>query len=205
MKLTEIEKAYVNSSWQVKRNFKIAEDLLTQIDLSNVKNVLEIGCGVGVLSSYLADKYSWSVTGIDIDSEQIEIARRDQAENEYLKFVEADATNLPYGDDDFDLVLSFDVLHHIPDWVGAIGEIYRVLKPDGFYVLNDLAFSSFLVKNFRGLLSKFGGLFTVDEFSHQLKVNNFDVVYEEKANNFLLTRDFSIVSQKSPNTSNTRA
>lgn len=197
MKLTEIEKVYVNSSWQVKKSIKIAEELLAQIDLSNVKNVLEIGCGVGVLSSYLAKKYSWRVTGIDIDSEQIEIARREQAENEYLKFVEADTTNLPsYIDDEFDLILSFDVLHHIPDWGRAVGEIYRVLKPDGFYVLNDLAFPHFLVKNFKGLFSKHGGLFTFDEFSDQLKVNNFDIVYEEKANNFLLTRDFSIVSQK---------
>ena len=198
MKLTEIEKVYVNSSRQVKKSIKIAEELLTQIYLGNVKNVLEIGCGVGVLSSYLAKKYSWSVTGIDIDSEQIEIARRDQGENEYLKFVEADATNLPsYIDDEFDLVLSFNVLHHIPDWDRAVGEIYRVLTLGGFYILNDLAFSGFLVKNFRGLLSKYGGLFTVDDISHQLKMDNFDILYKDKANNFLLTRDFSIVSQKS--------
>jgi len=196
MKLTEIEKVYVNSSWQVKKNIKIAEELLTHIDLSNVKNVLEIGCGVGALSSYLAKKHSWSVTGIDIDSEQIEIARREQAENEYLKFIEADATILPsYIDDEFDLVLSFDVLHHIPDWDRALGEINRVLKLDGFYVLNDLAFSNFLVK-FRGLFSKYGGLFTVDEIKHQLKMKYFDIVYEEKADYFLLARDFSIVSQK---------
>ena len=197
MKLTKIEKVYVNSSKQTKRNIKIAEQLFHQVNLNEVKRVLEVGCGIGVLSSYLAYKYSWRVTGIDLDSEQIEIARKDQGENEYLKFVEADATNLPsYIDDEFDLVLSFDVLHHIPDWGRAVGEIYRVLKPGGFYVLSDLAFSSFLVKNFRGLLSKFGGLFTVDEINHQLKMDNFDIVYEEKSNNYLFTRGFSIVSQK---------
>ena len=196
MKLTKIEKIYVNSSRQTKRNIKIAEQLFHQVNLNEVKRVLEVGCGVGVLSSYLAYKYSWSVTGIDIDSEQIDIARKDQGENEYLKFVEADAIKLPYGNNEFDLVLSFDVLHHIPNWAMTIGEINRVLKSNGFYVLSDLAFSTFLVKNFRGLLSKFGGLYTVDEINHQLKMDNFDIVYEEKSNNYLFTRGFSIVSQK---------
>lgn len=196
MKLTKIEKVYVNSSRKAKRSIKIAEQLFHQVNLSDVKRVLEVGCGVGVLSSYLADKYSWSVTGIDIDSEQIEIARKDQGENEYLKFVEADASKLPYGNNEFDLVLSFDVLHHIPNWVMTIEEVNRVLKPNGFYVLSDLAFSNFLVKNFRGLLSKFGGLFTVDDINHQFQMDNFDIVYEEKSNNYLFTRGFSIVSQK---------
>lgn len=196
MKLTKIEKVYVNSSRKAKRSIKIAEQLFHQINLSDVKRVLEVGCGVGVLSSYLADKYSWSVIGIDIDSEQIEIARNVQGENECLKFVEADASKLPYGNNEFDLVLSFDVLHHIPNWVTTIEEINRVLKPNGFYVLGELAFSNFLVKNFRGLLSNFGGLFTVDDINHQLKMDNFDIVYEEKSNNYLFTRGFSIVSQK---------
>jgi len=164
--------------------------------MENVKRVLEVGCGNGVLSSYLAEKYGWNVTGIDIDPEQIKIAKMDYEEKDNLKFIEADASKLPYGNNEFDLVLSFDVLHHIPNWVITIEEINRVLKPNGFYVLSDLAFSNFLVKNFRGLLSKFGGLFTVDEINHQLKMDKFDILYEDKSNSYLFTRGFSIVSQK---------
>jgi len=67
MKLTKIEKVLVNASAGT-RNIKVTEKLFNQIDLTNVKKILEIGCGVGVLSSYLAEKYKWEVTGIDLDS-----------------------------------------------------------------------------------------------------------------------------------------
>jgi len=196
MMIGKLEKLWVNSKWQSHKNIKIAEPLFDQVNMENVKRVLEVGCGNGVLSSYLAEKYGWNVTGIDIDPEQIKIAKMDYEEKDNLKFIEADASKLPYGNNEFDLVLSFDVLHHIPNWVITIEEINRVLKPNGFYVLSDLAFSNFLVKNFRGLLSKFGGLFTVDEINHQLKMDKFDILYEDKSNSYLFTRGFSIVSQK---------
>jgi len=100
---------------------------------------LEIGCGVGVLSSYLAEKYKWNVAGIDLDPEQIERAKKDYGKNDLLKFLGADATKLPFGDNKYDLVLSIDALHHIPDWDKALNEIDRVLKLNGFYVFSDIA------------------------------------------------------------------
>jgi len=141
--MSKLEKIFVNLSART-RNIKTFEHLFSQIDLSNVKKVLEVGCGIGVLSSYLSEKYEWEVTGIDLDPKQIERAKNDYGENKYLKFLEADATKLPFEDNEYDLVLSSDVLHHIvSDWEKALSEISRVLRPDGFYVLNDLTFPSF--------------------------------------------------------------
>lgn len=140
MKMSKFEKIFVNPSARA-RNIKTFEQLFSQIDLNNVNEVLEVGCGIGVLSSYLAEKYEWEVTGIDLDPEQIERAKNDYRENKYLKFLEADATKLPFGDNEYDLVLSSDALHHIvSDWDKALNEISRVLRPNGYYVLNDLAF-----------------------------------------------------------------
>ena len=71
MKIGKLEKKFVNSKKQAEKNIKIAEQLFSQIDLSNVEKVLEVGCGIGVAASYLAKEHKWNVTGIDLDPEPI--------------------------------------------------------------------------------------------------------------------------------------
>lgn len=48
-----------------------------------------------------------------------------------FNLVQASATNIPFADDTFDVVVSIGCLHHIPDIQQAVAEIYRVLKPGG--------------------------------------------------------------------------
>ncbi|MEA3255733.1 MAG: class I SAM-dependent methyltransferase [Candidatus Altiarchaeota archaeon] len=173
-----------------KRNIKTVEQLFSRVELSNVKQALEVGCGVGVVSSYLAEKYGWDVTGIDLDPDQIKRAKNNNIKDESLKFLEADATRLPFENNEFDMVLSFDALHHIPDWDKALGEISRVLKPEGFYVLNDLAFPR--LKIFEGLLKRYMSIYAVEDITRCLKRNNFVIVYVKKK----VGGRFSIASQR---------
>ncbi|PIP18789.1 MAG: hypothetical protein COX41_06355 [Candidatus Omnitrophica bacterium CG23_combo_of_CG06-09_8_20_14_all_41_10] len=72
------------------------------------------------------------VTGIDLTPRSIELATK-QFEIYGLKgeFFVADAENLPFPEESFDIVYSFGVLHHTPNIRKAIDEIYRVLKPGG--------------------------------------------------------------------------
>jgi ubiquinone/menaquinone biosynthesis C-methylase UbiE len=191
MKISKLEKKFVNSRKQAEKNIKIAEQLFSQIDLSNVEKVLEVGCGIGVVASYLAKKYKWNVTGVDLDSEQVERAKNDNIENEYLKFFEADVTKLPFENREFDMVLSFDVLHHIPNWDKAVDEISRVLKPEGFYVLNDITLLRFAAR-----ISKNWGVFAVDDITSHLKRNNFEIVYDEKPKINIFLRHFSTASKR---------
>lgn len=194
MKLTKIEKVLVNASAGT-RNIKVTEKLFSQIDLTNVKKTLEIGCGVGVLSSYLAEKYKWEVTGIDLDSEQIEKARRNYEENKYLRFIKANAIELPFENNEFDLVSSFDVLHHILNWNKAIKEINRVLKPEGFYIFNDLAFPQ--LKIFEDLLKKYMSIYAIEDITDYSERNNFKVIYEKELKIINIpTCRFSIILQK---------
>lgn len=188
MKLTRLEKWPVNK--MAKRNIKTVEQLFSQVDLSNVRKVLEVGCGIGVVSSYLVKEYGWDVCGIDLDPGQIKGAKNNNIVDESLKFLEADATKLPFKNNEFDMVLSFDALHHIPGWDKALEEINRVLKPGGFYVLNDLAFPS--LKIFRGLLERYLSIFAVEDITRCLKRNNFVIVYEKKK----IGGRFSIASQR---------
>jgi len=196
MKMSKFEKKFVNSKKQAEKNIKLVERLFNQIDLSNVKKVLEIGCGIGVITSYLAGKYRWEIIGIDLDPEQIARAKKDNNENEYLKFFEADATNLSFEDNEFDVVLSFDVLHHIPDWDKALSEIVRVLKPTGFYLLNDLTLPKFTARIFKYLFNKYMGVYTVIDIENNLKMNRIRIIYKEKPKINILMRHFSIVSKK---------
>ncbi len=49
----------------------------------------------------------------------------------------ADATTLPFADDEFDLVYTNKTTHHIPEFQRALAEMARVLKPDGYLLYSD--------------------------------------------------------------------
>lgn len=196
MKLIRIEKKLVNSARKGGRNIGTAERLFGAADLGTVKTVLEVGCGVGMLTSYLAEKYQWHITGVDLDPEQIESARTRYKQNGRLRFWEADATELPFGKDEFDMVLSFDVLHHIPRWDKAIAEMDRVLQPEGVCVFHDLAFSKLAVRIFEGLFRNYGAFYTVGDFIQHLQRNGFEIVYAQTPKRVMIAEHFSMVAQK---------
>jgi SAM-dependent methyltransferase len=93
--------------------------------------VLEIGCGLGTDGVQFA-KAGADYTGVDLTDAAIGLARK-HFELLGLRgdFRTADAENLDFADETFDLVYSHGVLHHTPDTAGAVREIHRVLKPGG--------------------------------------------------------------------------
>lgn len=93
--------------------------------------VLDVGCGEGTLARYLADR-GHEVIGIDPDPNVL------PADTQGAHFMLAHATNLPFGDDSFDAVVSAMVLHHTRIEL-ALVEMRRVLKPGG--VLVDLGYA----------------------------------------------------------------
>lgn len=104
--------------------------LMESLNLAG-KRVLEIGCGAG--SSSIAFALDGAeVTASDLTEEAVRITK---AKFEMLGLdgdvVQADAENLPFEDNSFDVVFSSGVLHHTPDTQKAIDEIFRVLKPGG--------------------------------------------------------------------------
>ncbi len=93
--------------------------------------VLEIGCGLGTDGAQFAEAGA-DYTGVDLTDAAVELARK-RFELYGLPgiFQTADAENLEFADDSFDLVYSHGVLHHTPETQQAIDEIHRVLKPGG--------------------------------------------------------------------------
>lgn len=93
--------------------------------------VLEIGCGLGTDGVQFA-KAGADYTGVDLTEAAIDLARGNFAQRGLPgKFKVADAENLNFADNSFDIVYSHGVLHHTPDIAGAVREINRVLKPGG--------------------------------------------------------------------------
>lgn len=101
---------------------------------------LDVGCGTGFYTHFFAEKNE--VIGIDL---------QEVIEKEYrnFDFQKANATNLPFQDCTFDLVISFDVIEHIENDKKMMAEAYRVLKKGGEVFLgtpNKLRLSHFLLK-----------------------------------------------------------
>jgi SAM-dependent methyltransferase len=93
--------------------------------------VLEIGCGLGTDGAQFAEAGA-DYTGVDLTDAAVELARkRFELFDLSGKFRRADAENLDFADDSFDLIYSHGVLHHTPDTEKAIREIHRVVRPGG--------------------------------------------------------------------------
>jgi ubiquinone/menaquinone biosynthesis C-methylase UbiE len=93
--------------------------------------VLEIGCGLGTDGAQFANAGAY-YTGVDLTEAAVELARkRFETFGVPGNFQTADAEQLQFDDNSFDLVYSHGVLHHTPDTAKAIREIHRVLGPGG--------------------------------------------------------------------------
>lgn len=93
--------------------------------------VLEIGCGRGTLVHRLRAQ-GLDVVGVETSATRIEESRALYAA---LPIEQISGTALPFQNEQFDLVLSFDVIEHIPDTERHLLEVRRVLKPGGSYLL----------------------------------------------------------------------
>ncbi len=112
-------------------NFRTNMEFLHQTSLlESGDKILEIGCGIGSIVSEL-DKQGYDVTGIDISSEAIAYGLKKYG-NIHLE-VQA-AEKLPYEDESFNTVLSFDLFEHIAAIDLHISEVRRVLCDGGYYL-----------------------------------------------------------------------
>ena len=113
-------------------NLKVNLDFLEETGLINANTkVLELGCGSGGLASVLDEK-GVSIIASDIAQTAIDHAQKQHPD---IDFRVHSGDKLPYDDQSFDIVMSFDVLEHLPNVDQHLSEVRRVLKPDGYYLL----------------------------------------------------------------------
>lgn len=98
------------------------------------REVLDCACGEGYGSALLA-RHAARVDGVDIDAESIEHARSRYVAD-HLEFHLASALDLPFENDRFDAVVSFETLEHLAEQEELLDEFRRVLRPEGFLLLS---------------------------------------------------------------------
>jgi ubiquinone/menaquinone biosynthesis C-methylase UbiE len=116
---------------------------------------LEIGAGTGAMAAALLATFPHlRMVVTDYDHEMVATAQHTVAGfGERASVHQADATDLPFADDRFDLVLSCAMLHHTDPWERAISEAVRVLRPGGRLVGYDVLHTAPLHRG-RGLKPK---------------------------------------------------
>lgn len=101
-------------------------------------HVLDVGCGTGWAVLHISQILTEGrACGIDISPAMIQKARANAAGLENIEFKVGGAENIPYDNEQYDLVMSTSSFHHYPDPVRALREFWRILKPGGnAYILD---------------------------------------------------------------------
>ncbi len=139
MKMGLVEKLFVNNAGHGSHVARQTERRLDAVDPRPGQRALDVGCGNGAAAIHVARTFGLSVVGVDVDPAQIRAASESGADVPEVRFQVADATSLPFGDGEFDLVYTSKTTHHIPDWPRALAEMARVLRPGGRLVYSDFA------------------------------------------------------------------
>ena len=109
----------------------MAEEVLGLLDLKGTERVLDVGCGNGKTTAAIAARVpQGAVTGVDASADMIAFAATHSGLHPNLQFAVADARHLPY-QDEFDLVVSFNALHWIPEQDQALNSIRSAVKRGG--------------------------------------------------------------------------
>lgn len=135
MKLNAVEKTLMNNPLRAAFQRRYEAALLERLGgRVEGKRVLEIGCGRGVGTEIICERFGAAeVHAFDIDPDMIDQARRRLARYlpDRVTLYVGDAAAINEPDASFDAVFDFGIIHHIPNWKDAVAEVARVLRPEG--------------------------------------------------------------------------
>ena len=116
-------------------NVPYFQRILTQLWIDpKGKRALDVGCGGGLLAEEFA-RMGYPVTGIDPSDKSLEVARAHATHNGlHIDYRLRYGHELAFENETFEVVYCCDVFEHIQNWDAVIGEIERVLKPNGVFL-----------------------------------------------------------------------
>jgi ubiquinone/menaquinone biosynthesis C-methylase UbiE len=113
---------------------KVIVDLINQADKSKYKNVLDAGCGPGIiLKDILEQKYIGY--GIDISQNMLKLAKKYLSKYEHFLLSNTDIECLPFKDNSFDIIYSAGVIEYLNSDEKVLSEFKRLLRKDGILIL----------------------------------------------------------------------
>ena len=130
-----------NGNYKINRRqaqINLIEELLIYAQVNDADNILDVGCGIGGSTLYLSQKFNSNVTGITLSPVQVSRAKQRAQEanlSNKAQFHLANALEMPFDDNTFDLVWSLESGEHMPDKQKFLQECHRVLKPGGKLIM----------------------------------------------------------------------
>lgn len=141
MLLNRVEKALMNNSLRhwIQRSYE-GKVFAKLNGPERIERALEVGCGCGVGAEIVLERFGASgVDAFDLDPEMVDLARRRLGpRGDQVRLWVGDATRIDAEDSTYDAVFDFGIIHHIPDWRGALREIHRVLEPGGSFLTEEV-------------------------------------------------------------------
>ena len=120
----------------------LIDECLGWAGITQAQDILDCGCGIGGSALELAQRFNARVVGITLSPVQAQRAQERAVAADLAgdgrptaRFEVADALQMPFGDQSFDLVWSMESGEHMPDKVAFLQECYRVLRPGGMLLM----------------------------------------------------------------------
>lgn len=115
----------------------LAEELMALCPQKPIDRILDLGCGTGYCLPKLSDRYPQAkLLGADISQGMLHHAMKEYPQ---FKYAQADAEALPFSEEQFDLVFSNLAVQWCDDIANVLDQVYRVLKPSGYFIFTNLA------------------------------------------------------------------
>lgn len=151
-------------------------------------HVLDLGSGAGndcfVARALVGE--SGKVTGLDFTDEMLEKALKNKKKLGFqnINFVKGDIENMPFDNQNFDVIISNCVLNLVPDKRKAFSEIFRVLKNDGHFCVSDVVIKGELPASLKDDAEMYAGCvsgaITMKEYLNIIEQNNFKNILVQK-------------------------
>jgi SAM-dependent methyltransferase len=128
----ELFKLENNNFWFKSRNRFISFLFKKYLKNNIILETLEIGCGTGFVLSELQKNKNLNLTGAEVFIEGLSYAAKRLPD---VNFIQLDAVEMPF-EDELDVICTFDVLEHIEQDTTVIKNIYKALKPGGYFFIS---------------------------------------------------------------------
>ena len=161
---------FINNVMSLNTQHKIKQKSIELLNINSGDNILDLCCGTGDLAILAKkDQPQCQIIGVDFSEKMLEIAKRKSNE---IQFLQADATNLPFEDNFFDIITMGFGLRNIQNTEKAIIEVYRVLKPNGKFLHLDFGKKNILSKIYDIFVSFISRFFTNNKFAYSYLIES---------------------------------
>lgn len=163
---SEIAQDYDKTRWEGNGKFidliqkELLFNILKKCGAKKINKILDVGAGTGRFVIPFA-KMGFDTYGIDISQKMLDVIINKTEHFQNIHLYNANAKNIPFQDNYFDFVTSYRVIIHIPDYEKVIQEVYRVLKPNGYAIIEFN--NKYSISGFGKILRGFRRIFGIPE------------------------------------------